>query len=174
MPDGGTPLQTTTYRAQTPTPGTFNTTYPHGVEFLQSGSRVDVQEGGATDSYQIALQSIPTANVQITIDPDSQTNLGAGAGVAIVLTFTPANALIPQTITVTAVDDILVEGVHTSTITHTASSADSKYNGVAIGNVIANIVDNDAAAPASIVISEIMYNPASDETSPASASGSRS
>jgi hypothetical protein len=86
--------------------------------------------------------------------------------VAIVLTFTPANALIPQTITVTAVDDILVEGVHTSTITHTATSADSQYNGVAIGNVIANVVDNDVASPASIVISEIMYNPASDETSP--------
>jgi endonuclease/exonuclease/phosphatase family metal-dependent hydrolase len=166
VPDGGTALQTTTYVAQTPTPGTFNTTYPHGVEFLQSGSRVDVREGGATDSYQIALQSIPTANVQITIDPDNQTNLGAGAGVALVLTFSPADALIPQTITVTAVDDILVEGVHTSTIAHTASSADSKYNGVAIGNVIANIVDNDAAAPASIVISEIMYNPDSDETSP--------
>jgi hypothetical protein len=104
--------------------------------------------------------------VQITIDPDNQINLGAGAGAAIVLTFTPANALIPQTVTVTAVDDILVEGIHTSTITHTASSADSKYNGVAIGNVIANVVDNDIAAPASIVISEIMYNPASDEISP--------
>ena len=80
---------------------------------------MDVVEGGATDSYQIALQSIPTANVQITVDPDNQTNLGAGTGVAIVLTFTPANALIPQTINVTAVDDATVEGNHTSTITHT-------------------------------------------------------
>lgn len=166
LPDGGTPLQTTTYKAQTPTPGTFNTIYPYGIEFLQSDSRVDVSEAGVTDSYQIALQSIPTANVQITVDPDNQTDLGAGAGVAIVLTFSPANALIPQTITVAAVDDLLVEGVHTSTITHTASSADGRYNSLAIGNVIANIVDNDAAAPASIVISEIMYNPASNENSP--------
>ena len=166
VPDGGTPLNTSTYVAQTPTPGTFNTTYPHNVEILQSGSRVDVQEGGATDSYQFALDSIPTANVVITVDPDDQTNLGAGAGVAITLTFTPANALIPQLIMVMAVDDLAVEGVHTSIITHTASSADSTYNGIPIGNVVANAVDNDVAPPASIVISEIMYNPASDETSP--------
>lgn len=165
VPDGGTPRQTSTYVAQTPTPGTFNTSYPFGLQFLQSASRVDVQEGGATDSYQIALVSIPTANVTITVDPDSQTNLGAGAGVAIVLIFTPANALIPQSVTVTAVDDLAVEGVHTSTITHSATSADSKYNGLPISNLVANIVDNDAPPPAFIAISELMYDPV-DETSP--------
>jgi endonuclease/exonuclease/phosphatase family metal-dependent hydrolase len=166
VPDGGPPLQTTTYRAQTPTPGTFNASYLYGAEILQSGSRIDVQENGATDSYQIALQSIPTANVSVTVDPDNQTDLGAGAGVAIALTFTPANALIPQLITVTAVDDLAIEGVHTSTITHTAASADSQYNGVVISNVIANVVDNDVATPPSIVITELMYSPNSDEDSP--------
>jgi hypothetical protein len=105
---------------------------------------VDVVEGGATDSYQIALQSIPTANVQVTVDPDSQTNLGAGAGVAIVLTFTRANALIPQVINVTAVNDAVIEGTHSSTITHAFSSADSRYNGFAIPNVVAVVKDNDS------------------------------
>lgn len=166
VPDGGTPLQTTTYVAQAPTPGTFNTTYPSGMEILQSNSRIDVAEGGTTDSYQIALQSIPTANVQITVDPDDQIDLGAGAGVAIVLTFTPNDALIPQTVNVAAVNDLLVQGSRTGTITHTASSADSKYNSLALGNVSANIADNDIPPPPSIAISEIMYNPASDETSP--------
>src|SRR6185295_17784010 len=110
--------------------------------------------------------SIPTANVTITVDPDDQTALGAGAGVAIALLFTPANALIPQTVNVAAVDDNAVEGNHTSTITHTATSADSRYSAISIGNVIANIKDNDIAAPPSVVISEIMYNPASDEVAP--------
>ena len=127
---------------------------------------IDLEEGGATDSYQIALQSIPTANVQITVDPDSQTNLGAGAGVAIVLTFTSANALIPQTVNVAAVDDATVEGDHTSTIIHTLSSADTRYNAFFVPNVVANIIDNDAPVPTSIVISELMYNPLTDETSP--------
>ncbi len=166
VPNGGTPLDTSLYVAQTPTPTTFNQAQPYGVLVLQSALRVDVEEGGATDSYQLALQSIPTANVQISVDPDNQTDLGAGAGVAIVLTFTPANALIPQTVLVTAVDDLVVESNHTSTIMHTLTSADTKYNGFAVSNVVANVVDNDAPIPTSIVISELMYNPDSDESSP--------
>ncbi|HEX4415432.1 MAG TPA: lamin tail domain-containing protein [Lacipirellulaceae bacterium] len=166
VPDGGAQRQTTTYVEQTPTPGMYNQ-LPHvGVQIIQSASRVDVEEGGTTDSYQIALESIPTANVTITVDPDDQTDLGAGAGVAITLIFTPSNALIPQTVNVAAVDDLAIEGDHTSTLTQTATSADARYNGISIGNVIANIKDNDFAAPASVVISEIMYNPASDETAP--------
>lgn len=168
VPDGGAPRQTSTYVAQTPTPGTYNQLPPVGVQFVQSGARVDVAEGGGADSYQIALDSIPTANVTITVDPDGQTDLGAGAGVAIVLVFTPANALIPQTVMVTAIDDAAVEGTHTSVITHTATSADARYNGLAISNVVANITDNDTPPPVSIVISEIMYNPASSEGNAAS------
>jgi Lamin Tail Domain len=166
VPDGGLQRQTSTYVAQAPTPRAFNAPQPYGVLVLQSDSNVEVAEGGATDSYQIALQSFPTANVQVTVDPDSQTDLGAGAGVAIVLTFTPANALIPQTINVTAVDDAAVENNHLSTITHTFVSADTRYNGFALPNVVASITDNDTPAPVSIVVSELMYNPASDETSP--------
>ncbi len=159
----GTPIRTS-LKLQRPAP--INQPPHVGVQIIQSASRVDVAEGGATDSYQIALESIPTANVTITVDPDNQTDLGAGAGVAISLVFTPANALIPQTVNVAAVDDLAIEGNHTSTITNTATSTDTRYNGISIGNVIANIKDNDVAAPTSVVISEIMYNPASDETAP--------
>jgi hypothetical protein len=166
VPDGGTPRRTDTYVAQTPTPGTYNQLLHVGVQIIQSASRIDVAEGGATDSYQIALESIPTANVTIIVDPDNQIDLGAGAGVAISLVFTTSNALIPQTVNVAAVDDLAIEGNHTSTITNTATSTDPRYNGISIGNVIANIKDNDVAAPTSVVISEIMYNPASDETAP--------
>lgn len=150
VPDGittnGGQRQTATYVAQAPTPSTYNQALAFGVLVLQSAARVDVVEGGASDSYQIALQSIPTANVQVTVDPDSQTNLGAGAGVAIVLTFTPANALIPQAVNVAAVDDAVAEGNHNSTIIHAFSSADSRYNGFAIPNVVAVVVDNDSVA----------------------------
>lgn len=168
VPDGGAQRKTQSYVAQAPTPGTFNTPQHYGIEFVQSGTRVDVVEGGAIDSYQIALESIPTANVQITVDPDNQTDLGAGAGVAIVLIFTPANALIPQLITVTAVDDAVIEGSHTSVITHSVSSVDANYNGLSVSNLVANITDNDLPPPTSIVISEIMYNPASNEGGAAS------
>ena len=61
------------------------------------------------------------------------------------MTFTPANALTPQPVNVTAVDDAIVEGLHTSTITHAAASSDTNYNGITINNVVANITDNDTA-----------------------------
>ena len=59
------------------------------------------------------------------------------------MTFTPANALTPQPVNVTAVDDAVVEGPHISTITHAAASSDTNYNGITINNVVANVTDND-------------------------------
>jgi len=89
------------------------------------------------------LNTLPSFNVVITITPDAQIDLGAGAGVAINRTFTPANAATPQTVNVTAVDDTLIEGNHTGIITHAAASADSDYNGIAIDTVSAGIADNE-------------------------------
>lgn len=163
VPDGGDPRVTTTYVVQTPTPKATNKPQTVGVLIVQSGTRVDVAEGGATDSYQIALLTIPTSNVTVTVDPDGQTNLGAGAGAPIMLTFTPANALVPQTVTVTAVDDAVVEGAHSSLITHAVASADTAYNGLSVSNVVASVLDNDFVSPPVIVITEIMYNPATTE-----------
>lgn len=159
VPDLGTARETDTYVAQAPTPDALNSPPPAGVTIYHSASRVDVAEGGQTDSYQIALDTFPTDDVLVTVDPDDQTDLGAGAGVAIVLTFTSANGIVPQTVNVTAVDDNDAEGDHTSTITHTAASLDSNYNGIVIGNVVANVVDNEVIIPPELVISEIMYNP---------------
>ncbi len=166
IPDGGPPRETETFLAQLPTPGQLNAPPLPGVLLLQSGTRVDVEEAGATDSYQLALDTIPASPVMITIDPDDQTNLGAGAGVAIVLTFTPANALIPQTISVTAVDDAELEGDHRSIITNFVTSTDVNYDGLLLGDIVASITDNEVPSIPSVVISEIMYNPDSDESEP--------
>lgn len=166
VPDGGAVRQTDGYVAQHPTPGELNAPPQAGVLFLQSGTRVDVIEGDTVDSYQIGLDTIPSSSVTITVDPDDQSDLGAGIGVAIMLTFTPADALVPQTVLVTAVDDADVEGDHTSVITHTLSSADLAYDSLPIGNVVANVIDNEAPIIPSIVISEIMYNPDSEESEP--------
>ncbi len=113
-----------------------------GVTITQSSGSTDITEGGTTDSYTIILNSQPTNNVTININPDSQSTSSATS-----LTFTSANWNIPQTVTVTAVDDNLVEGNHTSTINYTASSSDPNYNGIAITPITANITDNDVATP---------------------------
>ena len=166
LPDHGLPRQTSSFAAVAPTPGALNAPPDAGVLFLQSGSRIDVAEGGFTDSYQLALDTIPAATVTIQVTPDAQTDLGAGPGVAIALTFTPADALIPQVVTVTAVDDDALEGEHTTVITHTVVSADLAYDQLTIGNIVGNIIDNEMTVPPSLVISEIMFNPDSDEAEP--------
>ncbi len=61
------------------------------------------------------------------------------------VTFTPDDWDDAQTVTVTAVDDDVIEGTHSSTISHSASSADNDYNGIAISDVIVNIRDDEVA-----------------------------
>jgi hypothetical protein len=111
-----------------------------GVTVTQSGGTTAVTEGGATDTYTLVLTSQPTADV--TID------LATGADVSAnppSLTFTAVNWNLGRTVTVTAVDDSLVEGAHGDMVAHAASSADGFYDGIAIGSVSVAVTDNDTA-----------------------------
>ncbi|WVL02390.1 hypothetical protein Dongsha4_05135 [Cyanobacterium sp. Dongsha4] len=118
-----------------------------GVIINQSGGNTTLTEGGATDSYTVLLNSQPTADVTITINPDSQSTTNVNP-----LVFTPQNWNIPQTVTVTAIDDNVAEGNHSSTIQHSATSSDNNYNNIAIDSITANITDNDNNA--AIVITD--------------------
>ncbi|MSU78566.1 MAG: hypothetical protein EXS16_10785 [Gemmataceae bacterium] len=113
-----------------------------GATITQSGGTTSVTEGGATDTYTVVLNLAPTADVTITLNPGTQVTATPAT-----LTFTVANWNVAQTVTVTAVDDALVEGAHTGTITHTSASADAAYSAIAIANVVANITDNDGVPP---------------------------
>ena len=113
---------------------------PPGISITESGGATDVVEGGATDTYTIVLLSQPTADVTVTIATDGQAGTSSAS-----LTFTNANWDTAQTVTVTAVNDSVAEGAHSSTITHTAASADGDYDGITIADVIVNITDNDTA-----------------------------
>jgi predicted extracellular nuclease len=126
-----------------------------GVSVVQSGGSTAVTEGGATDTFTVALTTVPTSDVTITITPDAQANLGAGAGVAITLTFTALNATVPQTVTVAAIDDAIVEGSHSSTISFVTASADANYNDLVVPPVAVAITDNDAAPAPLTLISTI-------------------
>ena len=104
-----------------------------------SATTTNAAEGGANGSYSLVLTSQPTANVTVNFNTGSQ--ISAIAPIA----FTPANWKVPQNVVVTAVDDTVVEGNHTGAIAHTATSTDSKYNGIAIGQLTVSITDNDIA-----------------------------
>ncbi|MEB3219975.1 MAG: choice-of-anchor I family protein [Nostocales cyanobacterium 94392] len=122
-------------------PGIYNTTSTPtaGVTITQSEGSTNVTEGDATDTYTVVLKSQPSANVTVNISPDSQTTTNVTA-----LTFTTDNWNVAQTVTVTAVDDPKVESnPHSSSITHTVTSSDTNYNGIAVATVNANVTDND-------------------------------
>jgi hypothetical protein len=123
------------------------------VVVSQSGGSTAVTEGGATDSYTLVLGAQPAGNVTITISPDSQVTTSPTPSV----TFTSADWNVPKTVTVTAVDDAVVEGPHTGTITHTASG--SGYTGVVIANVVAAITDNDANAVDLAISNQLIQAP---------------
>ncbi|MGM3306877.1 choice-of-anchor I family protein [Anabaena sp. WFMT] len=121
-------------------PGVYNTSNApaSGVIITQSEGSTNIAEGGVTDTYTVVLNTQPSANVTININPDSQATTSAST-----LTFTPANWNVTQTVTVTAVDDEIVESNHSSLIQHTVNSEDSSYNSINIATVNTNIADND-------------------------------
>ncbi|WP_281256927.1 Calx-beta domain-containing protein, partial [Candidatus Chloroploca asiatica] len=79
---------------------------------------VDVTEGGTSASYNVRLESQPTAPVTITLGRDAaQVTVNRTS-----LTFTPGNWNTAQSVQVTAVDDAIDEAdVHLSLITHTTA-----------------------------------------------------
>jgi large repetitive protein len=107
---------------------------------LSAGS-LSVTEGGGNQSYTLKLSSQPTADVMIQLNPGSQLVVSLST-----LTFTPANWNVLQTVTVSAIDDHIVEGDHSASITHTITSTDTQYNGLTVPNVMVSITDNDTAS----------------------------
>jgi len=117
----------------TPTP-TLGTP---AVIFLEPLGTTEVFETLGSDIYKVRLNTQPTANVTVDITPGTQVTVSLPA-----LTFTPANWDVAQTITVTAVDDAVVEGNHLSPISHTTTSTDTLYNNL-VAPLTVNISDND-------------------------------
>lgn len=98
--------------------------------------------GAAQDLYTLALTAQPTQPVTVSLTTDAQVIVVGPTA----LRFDPLTWSQPQTVTVQAVDDVLVEGPHTGTITHTLVSSDTLFSGVVTPTQLANIADNDSAS----------------------------
>lgn len=107
------------------------------VVITETDSSTTVTEGGASDTYTIALGKKPAAAVTIALNTDAQLNVSPAS-----LTFTTDNYNIAQTITVTAVDDSTNAGDRTSVITHTVTGS-SEYAGLSANNVSVSIIEDD-------------------------------
>ncbi|MFN7982973.1 MAG: hypothetical protein U0Q11_14030 [Vicinamibacterales bacterium] len=106
-------------------------------------SGLTTTEAGGTATFTIVLTSQPTANVTVGL---TSSNTAEGTVSPSSVTFTSANWNTPQTVTVTGVDDFLVDGaVAYTVVTAAATSADTNYNGLNPSDVSVTNTDNDAA-----------------------------
>src|SRR5205814_5034733 len=98
-------------------------------------------EAGGTATFTVVLTSQPTANVTIGL---SSSNTAEGTVSAPSLTFTSANWNVPQTVTVTGVDDAMDDGdVAYIIFTSPATSSDPHYASFDPSNVQVTNIDND-------------------------------
>ena len=93
-----------------------------------------VEEGGHGDTIDISLKRVPFSTVTVTLSSQSlNTNITT-------LTFTPENWNVPQTVTVHAIDNNIMqkEGI----LSITSTSSDSRFNGITKTKYV-NITDNE-------------------------------
>jgi len=91
-----------------------------------------VSEGGPAATYNLSLNSQPSGPVTVTIQPDTQLKVDPTS-----ITFTPQNFSLPQTISVQAIQDSVLEGPRNGSIHYLFTSVDPNFN--AISTPVQNI-----------------------------------
>lgn len=118
-----------------------------GIDVTPTSGLVTTESHGKA-SFTVVLHSQPEFDVVIPIQSN---NTDEGTASKSQLTFTNANWNKPQTVTVTGVDDLLIDGDIPYTVTvGPASSTDSNYNGLSGHDVALINKDNDNSAIAGV------------------------
>ena len=99
------------------------------------------EEDTTGDSYTVVLNTQPTANVTVTVAGHAGTDVTPSPTS---LTFTTTTWGTAQTVTVTAGDDADTAN-DAVTLTHSAASTDTGYEGISIDGVAVTVNDNDTA-----------------------------
>ena len=98
-------------------------------------------EAGGTASFTVVLDALPTGDVTIAV---SSSNPREGTVSTSLLSFTAANWNVAQTVTITGIDDTVVDGNRAYTVVlGAASSTDGTYKGVNPADVVVTNSDND-------------------------------
>jgi Calx-beta domain len=105
---------------------------------VTAAANLQTTEAGGTVTFTVALTSQPTANVNIAVASSSSKE---GTASPPTLTFTASNWSTPQTVTVTGVDDFVVDGNQTYTVSLKASGNDAKYSALQSSTV--SVVNKD-------------------------------
>jgi hypothetical protein len=104
-------------------------------------SGLKTTEAGGTATFTLSLASQPLDSVTVAL---SSSDTGEGTVSPASVEFTTDNWNVPQTVTVTGVDDALSDGdVAYKVITGSAVSDDARYNGLAVSDVSVTNADDD-------------------------------
>ena len=120
--------------------GTLGGTTVAGVTVSETALTVTEQDT-AGDTYTVVLDSEPTSSVTVAVNGTSGTDVTAAPAS---LTFTTSNWSTAKTVTVTADNDTNTAD-ETVSLTHSATSSDSDYDGITIAGVDVMVEDNDTA-----------------------------
>ncbi len=101
-------------------------------------------EAGVTSTATVVLETEPTADVVIVVESSDTTE---GTVLPTRLTFTSLDWDQEQTITVSGVDDAVVDGNTIFSITFTVSSTDIGYDDMDVGALSLSNIDNDTEQP---------------------------
>jgi hypothetical protein len=99
-------------------------------------------EAGGTASFSVSLSNPPSADVTVLLASNDTTE---GSVSPASLTFTNGDWNVGQDVTITGVDDALLDGDVAYAITLSSSSADSNFNALSPADVAVTNSDNDTA-----------------------------
>ena len=111
-----------------------------GFTITESGGNTTTSEPNVTDSFTVFLNAQPTSNVVLNI---TSSDTGEGTVAPASLTFTTANYNSPQTVTVTGVNDLQVDGPQNYNITVSVNDGSSDDDFDAVSDQIISAANND-------------------------------
>ena len=124
------------------TPPSVTITGPTGTSGASGASGLTTTETGGTATFTVVLNIWPTAAVTISV---SSSDITEGTVAPQSLTFTATNWNIPQTVTITGVDDNIDDGDQNYKIVLAATSDQPDYNGINLPEVLVTNRDDDVA-----------------------------
>ena len=116
---------------------TESITAPPGL--VLTNPTLTLAEGGTSSQLAVALATAPSQTVTVQLTGDSQL-----ASSQAQLVFTAQNWNVPQTVTVSAVDDAVYEKQQSGTLTLAISSTDTLYGNIPTKQIVYTITDNDS------------------------------
>ncbi|TWT84385.1 Dockerin type I repeat protein [Planctomycetes bacterium CA13] len=114
-----------------------------GFTVSQTDDSTIVSEAGDQDSFSVQLSAAPLTDVLLRVESDDTSEVGLSTTS---LLFTTANWSQPQTVTVSGIDDDLVDGVVASTLTVSVdASSDAAFRLLPIQTLAVTTTDDDAS-----------------------------